>query len=117
MSIVQEFREFAVKGNMIDMAVGIILGAAFTKVIDSLVKDIIMPPIGLLLGGVDFRQLYINLGAGEFATMEAAEKAGAPLLKYGVFISNVVDFMIVAWAIFLAVKTMNRLRPIARKPA
>lgn len=116
MSIVQEFREFAVKGNMIDMAVGIIIGAAFTKVIDSLVKDIIMPPIGLLLGGVDFRHLYINLGGSEFATLEAAEKAGAPLLKYGVFIANVVDFLIVAWAIFLAVKTINRLRPAGPKP-
>ena len=110
MGIVQEFREFAVKGNMVDMAVGIIIGAAFTKVVDSLVKDIIMPPVGLLLGGVDFRQLYVNLGAMDYPTLEAAEKAGAPLLKYGAFVSNVVDFLIVAWVIFLAVKAVNRLR-------
>jgi large conductance mechanosensitive channel len=110
MGIAQEFREFAIKGNMVDMAVGIIIGAAFTKVVDSLVKDIIMPPVGMLLGGVDFRQLYVNLGAMDYPTLEAAEKAGAPLLKYGAFVSNVVDFLIVAWVIFLAVKAVNRLR-------
>ena len=110
MSIAREFRDFAVKGNMIDMAVGIVLGAAFSKVVDSLVKDIIMPPVGLLLGGVDFRHLHVNLGRAEYATLEAAEKAGAPLVKYGAFLSNVVDFVIVAWAIFLAIRTVNRLR-------
>jgi large conductance mechanosensitive channel len=110
MSIIREFREFAVKGNMIDMAVGIIIGAAFSKVVDSLVKDIIMPPIGLLLGGVDFRHLYVNLGSIAYDTLEAAQAAGAPLLKYGAFISTLVDFLIVAWAIFIAVKAMNRVR-------
>ena len=110
MSVIQEFREFAVKGNMIDMAVGIIIGAAFGKVVDSLVKDIIMPPIGLLLGGVDFRHLYVNLGSSAYDTLEAAEKAGAPLLKYGVFASTLIDFLIVAWAIFIAVKAVNRVR-------
>jgi len=110
MSLISEFKEFAIKGNMIDMAVGIIIGAAFGKVVDSLVKDIIMPPIGMLLGGVDFRQLYVNLGSRTYETLEAAQAAGAPLLKYGAFISSLVDFLIVAWAIFVAVKAMNRLR-------
>lgn len=110
MSWSQEFRTFAVKGNMVDMAVGIVIGAAFAKVVDSLVKDVIMPPIGLLLGGVDFRHLYINLGATSYDTLAAAEQAGAPLLKYGAFISTVVDFLIIAFAIFVAVKSINRAR-------
>lgn len=115
MSVLSEFKEFAVKGNMIDMAVGIIIGAAFGKVVDSLVKDIIMPPIGALLGGVDFRHLYFNLGSGVYESMEAAQAAGAPLLKYGSFISSLVDFVIVAWAIFIAVKAMNRMRTFGVK--
>ena len=115
MSLISEFKEFAIKGNMIDMAVGIIIGAAFGKVVDSLVKDIIMPPIGMLLGGVDFRQLYVNLGSGTYETLEAAQTAGAPLLKYGAFISTLVDFLIVAWAIFIAVKAMNRVRTFGVK--
>ena len=116
MSLISEFKEFAIKGNMIDMAVGIIIGAAFGKVVDSLVKDIIMPPIGMLLGGVDFRQLYVNLGSGTYETLEAAQAAGVPLLKYGAFISSLVDFLIVAWAIFVAVKAMNRVRTFGVKP-
>jgi large conductance mechanosensitive channel len=116
MSLISEFKEFAIKGNMIDMAVGIIIGAAFGKVVDSLVKDIIMPPIGMLLGGVDFRQLYVNLGSATYETLEAAQAAGAPLLKYGSFISSLVDFLIVAWAIFVAVKAMNRVRTLGVKP-
>jgi len=107
---ISEFREFAVKGNMVDMAVGIIIGAAFGKVVESLVKDVLMPPLGLLLGGVDFRQLYLNLGSAHFETLDAAEKAGAPVVKYGLFISTLVDFVIVALAIFVAVKVMNRMR-------
>lgn len=117
MSWVSEFRTFAVKGNMVDMAVGIVIGAAFTKVVDSLVKDIIMPPIGLLLGGVDFRHLYFNLSGTTYETLAAAEQAGAPLLKYGAFISAIVDFVIVAFAIFMAVKVINRLRGNAPAPA
>lgn len=105
-----EFREFAVKGNMVDMAVGIVIGAAFGKVVESLVKDILMPPLGLLLGGVDFRHLYVNLGSAHFETLDAAERAGAPILKYGLFISTLIDFLIVALAIFVAVKVMNRVR-------
>jgi large conductance mechanosensitive channel len=115
MSLLSEFKEFAVKGNMIDMAVGIIIGAAFGKVVDSLVKDIIMPPIGALLGGVDFRHLYINLSGEVYESMEAAQTAGAPLLKYGAFISALVDFVIIAWAIFMAVKFMNRVRTFGVK--
>lgn len=110
MSIVSEFREFAIKGNMIEMAVGIIVGAAFTKIVDSLVKDIVMPPIGLLLGGTDFRQLYISLNGISYPTIVEAEKAGAPLLRYGAFISTVVEFAIVAFAIFMVLKGINRLR-------
>lgn len=113
MSVVSEFKEFAIKGNMIDMAVGVIIGAAFGKVVDSLVKDIIMPLVGLLLGGVDFKHLYLNLARTPYESLEAAEKAGAPLLKYGLFISNLVDFLIIAFAIFVAIKAINKLRGAA----
>ena len=112
MSFVSEFKEFALKGNMLDMAIGIILGAAFGKVVDSLVKDILMPPLGFLLGGVDFRHLYVNLGSEIYPTLEAAEKAGAPLLKYGVFISTMIDFTIVAFSLFVVIKVMMRLRRV-----
>lgn len=111
MNIGKELREFAIKGNMVDMAVGIIIGAAFGKVIDSLVKDILMPPLGMVIGGVDFRQLYVDLSGGGYATLQEAEKAGAPLIKYGAFISTLVDFLIVAIALFVAIKVINRLRP------
>jgi large conductance mechanosensitive channel len=103
MSMMQEFRSFAMKGNVADMAVGIIIGAAFGKIVSSLVSDVIMPPIGLLLGGVDFSNLVITLRA-------AAEGSPAVVLKYGVFINTVVDFLIVAFAIFLLVRGMNTLR-------
>lgn len=106
----QEFREFALKGNMVDMAVGVIIGAAFGKVVDSLVKDIVMPPIGMLLGGVDFRHLYIALNGATYESLAVAEKTGAPLLKYGAFISALIDFAIVALAIFIAIKAINRMR-------
>ncbi|MGB5082692.1 MAG: large-conductance mechanosensitive channel protein MscL [Burkholderiales bacterium] len=110
MSLASEFKEFAIKGNMIDMAVGIIIGAAFGRVVESLVKDLIMPPIGMLIGGVDFKQLYVNLGSQVYPPLEAAEKAGAPVLKYGAFINTLVDFLIVALAIFFIVKFINRLK-------
>jgi len=112
MSLASEFKEFAIKGNMIDMAVGIIVGAAFGRVVESLVKDVIMPPIGLLIGGVDFKQLYLSLGSTVYPTLEAAEKAGAPVLKYGAFINTLVDFLVVALAIFFVVKFINRLKQI-----
>lgn len=110
MSVLKEFREFAMRGNVIDLAVGVIIGGAFQKIVDSLVKDMVMPVVGRLLGGVDFRHLYLNLGNTTYETMEAAEKAGAPLFKYGSFINAVVDFLIVAMAIFVAVKAINHLR-------
>ncbi|MGE5384818.1 MAG: large conductance mechanosensitive channel protein MscL [Betaproteobacteria bacterium] len=117
MSVLKEFREFAMRGNVIDLAVGVIIGGAFQKIVDSLVKDMVMPVVGRLLGGVDFRHLYINLGSQTFETMEAAEKAGAPLFKYGNFINTVVDFLIVAMAIFVAVKAINHLRRNEPAPA
>lgn len=110
MSFVSEFKEFALKGNVVDLAVGVIIGGAFGKIVDSLVKDIVMPLVGRLVGGVDFKQLYLNLGDKTFDTLEAAEKAGAPLVKYGSFINSVVDFFIVALAIFIAIKAMNRMK-------
>jgi large conductance mechanosensitive channel len=110
MSFISEFKEFAIKGNVIDLAVGVIIGGAFGKIVDSFVKDIVMPMVGQLVGGVDFKQLYINLGSQTYATLELAEKAGAPLIKYGNFINTVVDFTIVALAIFIAVKAINKLK-------
>lgn len=110
MSFMSEFKEFAVKGTMIDMAVGIVIGVAFGKVVESLVKDVIMPPIGMLLGGVNFSHLYLNLSSQSYPSLEAAELAGAPLIKYGSFISSLVDFFIIALAIFVVVKAINKLK-------
>ena len=109
--MLKEFKEFAVKGNMIDMAVGIIVGAAFGKVVTSLVNDIIMPPIGLLLGKVDFKSLFVNLSSTPYASLADADKAGAPVIRYGLFINTALDFLIVAFVIFLVIKQLNRLRP------
>lgn len=110
----KEFREFAVKGNVIDMAVGIIIGAAFGKIVDSLVKDLVMPPIGLLLGNVDFANLFVILKAGAqpgpYLTVDAAQKAGAVTFNYGMFINNVISFVIVAFAVFLLIRFINRLK-------
>jgi len=105
--MIKEFKEFAMKGNMFDMAVGIILGAAFGTVIKSLVGDIIMPFIGFFAGGVDFSNLFINLTGGEFASLEAAKEAGAATINYGLFINNIISFLIVAWVLFLIIKGMN----------
>jgi large conductance mechanosensitive channel len=110
MKMVQEFREFAVKGNAVDMAVGIIIGGAFGKIVTSIVNDVIMPPIGLLLGGVDFAGLFLNLGDGDFQTLAAATEAGAPTLNYGSFLQNTIDFLIIAFVIFLLVRGVNSLR-------
>jgi large conductance mechanosensitive channel len=110
MSFIQEFKDFAMRGNVVDLAVGVVIGGAFGKIVDSLVKDIIMPMVGALMGGTDFKQLYINLGSTAYDTMELAEKAGAPLIKYGVFINSMVDFVIIAFAIFVAVKAINSLK-------
>lgn len=110
MSMMQEFKEFAMRGNVVDLAIGVIIGGAFGKIVDSLVKDVIMPVVGKILGGVDFKHLYINLGDQAFETMEAAEKAGAPLIKYGAFINTIVDFVIVAFVIFLVIKAINKMK-------
>ena len=117
MGIVSEFKEFAMKGNVVDLAVGVIIGGAFGKIVDSFVKDVVMPIIGRMLGGVDFKHLYLNLGDKVFETLEAAEKAGAPIVKYGAFINSVVDFVIIAFAIFMAIKVMNRLKRAEEAPA
>ncbi len=116
--MLKEFKEFAVKGNVVDLAIGIILGVAFTAIVNSLVNDIIMPPIGVLLGGTDFTDLYINLSGGEYASLEAAREAGAATINYGIFINAVITFVIVAWVLFFLVKGMNRLkRQEEEKPA
>jgi large conductance mechanosensitive channel len=107
--MLKEFKEFAMRGNVVDMAVGIVIGAAFGKIVTSFVNDVIMPPIGLLLGSVDFSNLFVNLD-GDYTTVTAAETAGAPIIKYGVFINTVLDFVIVAFAIFLVIKALNKLR-------
>jgi large conductance mechanosensitive channel len=108
--MLKEFKEFAMRGNVVDMAVGIIIGAAFGKIVTSFVNDVVMPPIGLLLGNVDFGNLFLGLGGGDYDSLAAAEEAGAPIIKYGLFINNVLDFLIVAFVIFLAIKGMNSLR-------
>ena len=103
----KEFKEFAMKGNVMDMAVGIIIGAAFGKIISSFVSDVLMPPIGLLLGKVDFSSLFINLSGTAYPSIAAAKDAGAATLNYGVFLSTVVDFLIVAACLFAVIKAMN----------
>ena len=105
----REFREFAIRGNVVDLAVGIIIGAAFGKIMTSLVNDVIMPPIGLVLGRVDFSNLFIDLSGQTYASLTEAKAAGAPTINYGVFLNNVIDFLIVAFAIFLLVRFINRL--------
>ncbi|WP_130802369.1 large conductance mechanosensitive channel protein MscL [Acinetobacter ihumii] len=113
MSIIQEFKEFAVKGNMIDLAVGVIIGGAFGKIVDSLVKDIIMPLISVITGGgVDFTQKYIVLGANpnNLQSLDALQKAGVNVLTYGNFLTILINFLILAWVVFLMVKLINRMR-------
>jgi large conductance mechanosensitive channel len=103
----KEFKEFAMRGNVLDMAVGIIIGAAFGKIVSSFVADVIMPPLGLLIGKMDFSQLFIPLDGQSYASLAAAKEAGAPTLNYGLFANTVIDFIIVAFAIFLVIKAMN----------
>jgi large conductance mechanosensitive channel len=110
----KEFKEFAMKGNVMDMAVGIIIGAAFGKIISSLVTDVLMPPFGLLLHHVDFAKLFIALDGNSYPTPEAAKAAGAVTLNYGIFINTIIEFLIVAFAVFLLIRTVNRW---TRKPA
>lgn len=107
--MLNEFKKFILRGNVVDLAVGVIIGGAFGKIVSSLVNDIIMPPIGLLLNGVSFNELFISLNGQEYATLTAAHEAGAPTLNYGTFINNIIDFLIVAFVIFLMVRGVNKL--------
>jgi large conductance mechanosensitive channel len=115
--MLKEFKEFAMRGNVLDMAIGIILGAAFGRIISSLVGDVIMPPIGLLLGKVDFSSLFLNLSSKSYATLAEAKAAGAPTIAYGTFLNTVIDFLIVAFIIFLFVRQFNRWTEKEKAPA
>ena len=125
MSMLKEFKEFAMRGNVVDLAVAVVIGAAFGKIVTSLVNDVLMPPIGKVMGGVNFSDLFINLepGKGSFASLKAAKDAGAAVIAYGSFLNTVIDFIIVAFCIFLVVKAMNSLKkkpvpvvPVAPEP-
>jgi large conductance mechanosensitive channel len=111
--MLKEFKEFAMKGNVIDLAIGIIIGGAFGKIVSSFVTDVIMPPIGLLLGNMDFSSLFINLSDKTFTTLSEAKKAGAPTLNYGLFFCTIFDFLIVAFVVFLLIRQINRLKRAA----
>lgn len=109
-AVLKEFRDFAMRGNVVDLAVGIIIGAAFTSIVNSLVKDIIMPPIGYIMGGIDFSNFFVTLQGGTFDTLKAAQDAGAATVNYGLFFNAVINFLIVAFAIFVLVKQINRFK-------
>jgi large conductance mechanosensitive channel len=113
----KEFKEFAMRGNVLDMAVGIIIGAAFGKIVSSMVDDVLMPPIGKLMGGVDFSNLFITLSDQHYDSLAAAKAAGAATLNYGIFLNSIINFLIVAFAIFILVKQVNRLQKPAPAPA
>jgi len=108
--MLEEFKQFAMRGNVVDMAVGIIIGGAFGKIVSSFVNDVIMPPIGMLMGNVDFGSLFINLSDTDYASLAAAEEAGAAVIRYGAFINTLLDFVIIAFAIFMAIKAMNKMK-------
>ncbi len=110
MGFIKEFKEFAMKGNVMDMAVGVIIGGAFGKIVTSLVNDVLMPLVSLGTGGIDFSDLFINLGEGNYSTLAAAKEAGAAVFAYGQFIQNIIDFIIIAFCIFLMIKGMNKLK-------
>ena len=115
--MLKEFKEFALRGNLMDMAVGIVLGVAFGRIVTSLVNDIVMPPIGLAIGGIDFSNLFLTLRGGPFPSTASAKAAGAPTINYGVFLNTVVDFLIVAFVLFLVVRQINRMqRPAQAAP-
>jgi large conductance mechanosensitive channel len=115
--MLEEFKKFAMRGNVLDLAVGIIVGTAFGAIVNSLVKDIIMPPIGLILGKVDFTNLYINLSGQAYATLAEAQKAGAATINYGLFINTIINFVIVAFAIFLVIRQINKFTVKPAAPA
>ncbi len=114
--MLDEFKKFAMRGNVVDMAVGIVIGAAFGKIVSSLVKDVIMPPIGLLMGNVDFSSLFINLSDTEYESLKAAQEAGAATINYGLFINTVLDFIIIAFAIFMVIKALNKAKKKEEAP-
>ncbi len=114
--MLKEFKEFAMRGNVLDMAVGIVLGSAFGKIVSSFVNDILMPPIGLITGGVDFSNIFVDLSGKRYETVAAAQQAGAPTINVGLFVNYVLDFLIVAFAIFLVVKPINRLKKKDQAP-
>lgn len=115
MSMMSEFKDFIARGNVMDMAVGIIMGAAFTTIVKSLVADVIMPVVGVFTGGVDFSSMYINLTGTEYASLAAAQEAGAATINYGVFINAVINFVIVAFVVFMLIKQVNRIKDMAAK--
>jgi large conductance mechanosensitive channel len=121
MAMIKEFREFAVRGNVVDMAVGIIIGGAFGTIVKSLVADVIMPPIGMLLGNVDFSELFLVLNSGStpgpYVTLAEAQKAGAVTINYGLFINSVISFLIVAFAVFLLIRAVNKMKRAEEAPA
>ncbi len=110
MSMASEFKEFAMKGSVMDLAIGVVIGGAFQKIVDSMVSDIIMPLVGLATGGVDFTNRFVTLGSGSFTTLDEAKKAGVATLNYGLFINQVLTFLIVAFTLFLVIKGVNRMR-------
>lgn len=115
--MLNEFKTFIARGNVIDLAVGIIIGAAFTAIVNSLVTDLINPIIGLVTGGMDFTNLFIDLKGGDYPSLKAARDAGAPVFAYGAFITAVINFLIVAWAVFLLVKGVNKIQTLAARKA
>jgi large conductance mechanosensitive channel len=115
MSLLDEYRAFAVKGNVVDVGVGLVIGAAFTSIVNSFVADVVNPVIGVLTGGVDFSDLFVNLGAGEHASLAEAQAAGAPTLNYGLFLNAMISFLIVSWVLFLVMRNVNRLRKAAEE--
>ncbi len=110
MSMVKEFKDFAMKGNLIDMAVGIVIGTAFKAIVSAFVNGVVLPPIGKMLGGVDFSKLFINLADKPYATLAEAQEASAPVITYGAFIQSVIDFLIIAFVIFMVVKVINNMK-------
>jgi large conductance mechanosensitive channel len=115
--MLQEFKDFISRGNVVDLAVGIIIGAAFTAIVNSLVSDIIMPPIGVILGGIDFSNIFITLTKGSYPTLAEAQKAGAATLNIGLFVNAIIKFLIVSWAVFILVKQVNRFHEKEAPPA
>ena len=115
--MLKDFKEFAIKGNVIDMAIGVIIGGAFGKIVSSLLSDVLMPPIGLLMGRVDFSSLFVSLSGEQYASLAAAKAAGAPTLNYGLFLNTVLDFIIVAFVIFMVIRQINRLKRAEAAPA